>query len=98
MAFIFAMKNVNVVVGFVAAGISLILAGFYISALNVASDTCRGACPGMDGPPVASTILLVVWIGIALLIGAPAVGLFGHLNGKKDVPPANTHKLEPRPA
>lgn len=41
------------------------------------------------------TSLLVVWIGIALLMGAPLIGLFGHFGARNNVLPA---KLEIQPA
>ena len=90
------MKYVKLFVGFLAAGIAFILAGLYISLRDIGDSTCRGSCSPITSPAI-STIVggLLAWSGIALLIVAVIIGLYGYFCNRKNVKPA---KLEPKPA
>jgi len=98
------MKYVKLFVGFLSAGIAFILAGFYFRTLVVGSRSC----PATPIPSNISLMLqscyvfwtgtLLIWVGVALLITALGIGLYGHFKSKRNVPPANTSKLEPQAA
>jgi len=104
MPFIFAMKYVALFVGFLAAGITFILAGFYLRYLRTIQFGA-GSCPASPNLPSDITLwltscyinqlaLLLFWVGVAFLIAALIIGLYGYLSGRKN---AKLAKIEPNP-
>ncbi|HVB11916.1 MAG TPA: hypothetical protein VNE86_02190 [Nitrososphaerales archaeon] len=95
------MKYVKLFVGFLAAGIAFILAGFYIRTLPVNAfdpNFCYqcGLTPNTPNLHLTFDVgTLVIGIGVALLIVALVIGLYGYFSDRKN---AKMAKIEPNPA
>ena len=99
MPLILAMKYVKLFVGFLAAGIACILGSFYIRTLNVGVVWCpiNARLPSdialwLTPCYIGQTAVLLFWVGVAFLIVALVIGLYGYFSDRKNVKLA---KIEP---
>ncbi|MHB8700918.1 MAG: hypothetical protein ACYC7D_07870 [Nitrososphaerales archaeon] len=97
------MKYVKLFVGFLIAGIVCILASFYIRTIKFEGGYACAALTGQLPTNIRLwlsacyhflTALLLFRVGVALLIVALIIGLYGYFSDRKNVPA----KLEPQPA
>ena len=97
------MKYVKLFVGFLAAGIACILGSFYVRTIEIAGLTyscprdSTGQLPTNIGSwltpcYIGETALLMIRVGVALLIVALIIGLYGYFSDRKNVKLA---KIEP---
>ncbi|MGA2876426.1 MAG: hypothetical protein ABSE82_12910 [Nitrososphaerales archaeon] len=95
------MKYAKLFVGFLTAGIAFILTNFYLRTIRFGA----GSCPAYSNLPsditlwltrcyINQTAILMFWVGVALVIVAFIIGLYGYFSSRKNVPA----KLEPQPA
>ena len=98
------MKYVKLFVGFLVAGIAFILVSFYIRTLKFAGIYNCPPSPALLASDVrfwltpcyiGQTALLLFWVGVALLIVALIIGLYGYFSGRKNAKPA---RVETQPA
>jgi len=88
------MKYVKLFLGFLLAGIAFLLTGIYVNSKAIGDGNCLGgACPGIpvSTVPTISVGGILALSGIALLIVALVIGLYGYFSSRKNAIRVNSN-------